>query len=95
MTISQHKQIHTLAELDAMTPREVKSYETRLRRAAARQGLRLEKSRQRDPNGLLYGTYQLVDSSSSFVVYADRALHGYGLDLSDIAGYLFNRDGDS
>ena len=35
--------------------------ENRLRFAADRQGLRLIKSRQRDPRGLLYGRYALVD----------------------------------
>jgi hypothetical protein len=57
--------IPTRAELDAMTPREVKSLETRLRRAAERRGYRLEKSRRRDPAAYDYGTYQLV--------YADGA----------------------
>ena len=35
--------------------------ENRLRRAAARQGLRLEKSRRRDERALDYGRYWLVD----------------------------------
>jgi hypothetical protein len=35
--------------------------EDRLRRMAGRQGLRLEKSRRRDPRALDYGTYQLVN----------------------------------
>jgi hypothetical protein len=35
--------------------------ENRLRRAAERRGLRLEKSRRRDPGAIGYGTYQLID----------------------------------
>jgi hypothetical protein len=36
--------------------------EDRLRRRAGRQGLRLQKSRRRDPRALDYGTYQLVNA---------------------------------
>jgi hypothetical protein len=42
--------------MDAKT----KVRENRLRRIASRQGLRLEKSRQRDPTALDYGKYSLV-----------------------------------
>ena len=42
--------------MDAKT----KVRENRLRRIASRQGLRLEKSRQRDPMALNYGKYSLV-----------------------------------
>jgi hypothetical protein len=76
-----------------MSPTEVKALEARLRRAAERQGLRLQKSRQRDPNGLLYGTYQLVDIATGGAVYKDWALQrGYGCDLHDIASYLYEGD---
>ena len=43
--------------MDAKT----KVRENRLRRMASRQGLRLEKSRQRDPMALDYGKYRLVN----------------------------------
>src|SRR5215468_4912335 len=43
--------------MDAKT----KVRENRLRRIASRQGLRLEKSRQRDPMALDYGKYRLVN----------------------------------
>ena len=43
--------------MDAKT----KVRENRLRRMASRQGLRLEKSRQRDPIALDYGKYRLVN----------------------------------
>lgn len=57
--------------------------ENRLRRMAERQGLRLEKSRRRDPRAIDYGTYQLVD----VVTNARRAVGwqgGYGLTLDEI-----------
>jgi hypothetical protein len=44
--------------------------EARLRRAAARQGLRLQKSRRRDPRARDYGRYWLTD------VYTNRGVAG-------------------
>ena len=41
--------------------------ENRLRRMASRQGLRLEKSRQRDPMALDYGKYRLVNGPPSHI----------------------------
>ena len=41
--------------------------ENRLRRAAVRQGLRLVKSRSRDPRALDYGGYMLVDGNNLVV----------------------------
>jgi hypothetical protein len=79
-----------MGEINAMTTTEYKVLENRLRRAAERQGLRLEKSRLRDPNALLYGTYQLVDERTNAIVHADHVLQrGYGLDLEDVSRYLF------
>lgn len=67
----------------------VKIQENRLRRAAERQGLMLQKSRQRDPRGMLYGTYQLVDISTNALVWADFTMQsGYGLSLKDVEDYL-------
>jgi len=66
----------------SMEPAE-KVRENRLRRMAERQGLRLEKSRRRDPRAIDYGTYQLVD----VVTNARRAVgwqSGYGLTLDGI-----------
>jgi hypothetical protein len=63
--------------------------ENRMRRAAERQGLRLEKSRARDPNAIDYGTYQLVDQRHNTVVKKDwNSPRGYGLDLHDVGRYL-------
>src|SRR5262249_32001824 len=56
--VSQHKiQIALPKIMDAKT----KVRENRLRRMASRQGLRLEKSRQRDPMALDYGKYRLLN----------------------------------
>jgi hypothetical protein len=80
----------TGVEIDAMTGTEYKVLENRLRRAADRQGLRLQKSRQRDPRGLLHGTYQLVDVQTSAPMLTDqRSGRGYGLHLDEVARYLF------
>jgi hypothetical protein len=43
---------------------EEKVRENRLRRAAARQGLRLTKSRRRDPLALDFGRYWLTDDNN-------------------------------
>ncbi|HYQ35622.1 MAG TPA: hypothetical protein VER10_07100 [Mycobacterium sp.] len=87
--------IPTLEEINDMTDVEYKVLENRLRRAADRQGLQLQKSRQRDPNGLLYGTYQLVDIDTNGIVLANWTLQrGYGVDLADVAEYLFAEDDD-
>lgn len=62
--------------------------ENRLRRAAERQGLRLVKSRRRDPRALAHGTYQLVDADSNAIVAGYGSLEGFGLDLDDVADRL-------
>lgn len=71
-----------------MTDQQRKVLQNRLRRAAERQGLRLEKSRLRDPRAIGYGTYQLTDERANSVVAADHE-RGYGLDLHAVARYLY------
>jgi hypothetical protein len=83
--------IPTLDEINALTDTEYKVLENRLRRAADRQGLRLEKSRARDPRSHTYGTYQLVDPYINSLV-AGSTNFGYGLDLEDVARYLWGED---
>ncbi len=61
--------------------------ENRLRRMAQRQGLALQKSRQRDPWAYGFGTYQLVDPYSNTLAAGDTQ-HGYGLDLDQVAAAL-------
>ena len=64
--------------------------EHRLRRMAARQGLRLERSQRRDPNDLGDGTYQLIHAYTRAVIYAGQT--GDGLDLDGVEEYLTRRD---
>ena len=54
---------------------KTKVRENRLRRIASRQGLRLEKSRQRDPMALDYGKYRLVNGRPGHIyVFIDRGI---------------------
>ena len=66
---------------------EEKIRENRLRRTADRQGLRLEKSRRRDPRAWDFGTYQIVDLYTNLLVLGDHN-RGYGCDLDEIEAYL-------
>ncbi len=83
-----NSQIPTADEVNAMSTGDVKVLENRLRRAAERQGLRLEKSRARDPRALTYGTYWLVNNGTGAVEAGDTT-HGYGLGLDVVAEHLF------
>jgi hypothetical protein len=71
-----------------------KTRETRLRRMAERQELRLVKSRRRDPRALHYGTYALVRGATRGANWREGALvvgdpnTGYGLDLDDVERWL-------
>lgn len=58
--------------------------ENRMRRKAERQGLKLAKSRRRDPDALDYGTYWLVDAATSIQVLGDE----WGADFEDVVDYL-------
>lgn len=62
-----------------MTDEKVR--ENRMRRMADRQGLRLDKSRRRDPRALDYGMYMLVDvATNGVVVGAETGRHSMSLD---------------
>jgi|1185.fasta_scaffold972006_2 hypothetical protein len=58
--------------------------ENKLRRMAARQGLRLEKSRTRDWRFPDFGTYRLVDPFNNTVVAYGYTQNGYGMTLDEI-----------
>jgi hypothetical protein len=64
-----------------------KSREITLRRAAARQGLSLQRSRVRDPRALRFGEYRLVDARTGKLVAGDKR-SGYGMTLDDVAERL-------
>jgi len=61
--------------------------ENKIRRMAGRQGLRLEKSKRRDPHALDYGMYMLVDIQTNGVVLGSGPV-GPNADLDDIEKYL-------
>src|ERR1700730_10739024 len=87
--------IPTVEEIEAMTVQEYKVLENRLRRAADRQGLRLVKSRARDPRDITYGTYMLVDHHTNGAVFANwNSPRSFGLDLHDVADYLLGDNGN-
>lgn len=67
--------------------------ENSLRRAAARQGLRLVKSRRRDPRAFDYGTYMVVDVETNVVMLGEPLFaSSYGsADLDDVEIYLSKR----
>jgi hypothetical protein len=60
-----------------------KMRENRLRRMADRQGLRLLKSRARDPLALTFGCYGLVDNRTNFLVQVDDPV-GRGFPFDDL-----------
>ncbi|MBB3770984.1 hypothetical protein FHS55_001579 [Angulomicrobium tetraedrale] len=61
--------------------------ENRLRRKAQRQGLRLEKSRRRDPDALDHGGWMLIDIASNAIVFGSGAAP-YRADLDAVEAYL-------
>lgn len=60
--------------------------ENRLRRMAERQGLRLMKSRARDPRSLTYDGYILFDGASDATVFGGN----YEAGLDAIEAFLLN-----
>jgi hypothetical protein len=66
------------------------SRESRLRRVARDLGLRLEKSRARDPRDSTFGGYMLVYRERNAVAYgaAGHMGRGYGLSLDGVEAYL-------
>jgi hypothetical protein len=85
--------IPTPDELNNMSDRQYKALESRLRRSAYQQDLRLEKYRGRDPWYYLHGTYQLVDISHGGVMLAAwGSQSGYGLGLDEVAQALWGED---
>ena len=73
-------------DLSALSGREYKVLEDRLRRMLDRQGYRLVKSRARDPRALTYGGYIIVDHQVGGAVAGGdgNAGRGYGLDLATV-----------
>mgnify|MGYP000956423648 CR=1 FL=1 len=66
---------------------EVKVRENRIRRIAERRGLRLEKSRRRDPHAIDFGGYMLIDAHKNQVVMGATNF-AYDANLDEIEGFL-------
>ena len=62
--------------------------ENRLRRMAERQGLRLVKSRRRDPRAIDYGTYMLVNAEINGVVAGTAGTGRPNFTLDDVENYI-------
>ena len=62
--------------------------ENRLRRMADRRGLRLMKSRRRDPNAIDHGLYALIDLDSNRLINSDNVNSIYALTLDDVGVWL-------
>nr|GLK38672.1 hypothetical protein GCM10017611_55390 [Rhodococcus wratislaviensis] len=81
-----------LAEAQAEARRrarnEIRPREDRLRRTAARLGLRLTKSRSRTPGSYEYGTYGLRDIETNAPMFSD----GYGFTLDGVETALTGED---
>jgi hypothetical protein len=58
--------------------------ENRARRAAQRQGMRLIKSRRRDPRALDYGQFWLVDAYTNGAVTSGQ----FGISLDEVEEFL-------
>jgi hypothetical protein len=67
---------------------DTKIRENRLRKAAQRQELTLEKSHLRDPNALGYGLYALTSNDTGVTVHSSAPWGIHTLDLDDVEEYL-------
>jgi hypothetical protein len=70
-----------------------KTRETRLRRAADRQGLRLERSRRRDPRATDFARYWLLDLVTGHVVAGADAIGRASMTLDQVEMYLIREPG--
>lgn len=64
--------------------------ENRLRRMAERQGLKLMKSRRRDPRAIDYGGYMLVNAYNMIV--AGASPNAYSMSIDDVEAWLTDDD---
>lgn len=63
--------------------------EKRLRRAAARQGLRLAKSSRRDPYAKEYGKYRVENPRQGGAIVAGGKPYNYSLSLDQVEDVLY------
>ena len=67
---------------------EDKVRENRLRRKADRMGLRLLKSRRRDPDAIDFGLYALVTVDVGGTIHPEGPISPYVLDLDGVEEWL-------
>jgi hypothetical protein len=70
---------------------EEKVRENRVRRMAKRQGMKLMKSRRRDPLAIDYGGYMLVGIHTNTVEYGGSP-YAFCASLDDVENYLMQED---
>lgn len=80
--------VPTDVEVEGMTPRQFKTYESKVRRAAKRQGLTLVKSRRRDPRAADYRSYWLMDERTRWLVAGGE----FGWFLNEVHARLVSDD---
>lgn len=61
--------------------------ENRLRRIAERRGMKIEKSRRRDPKAIDFGGYMLIDVSTNAVITGGSP-YPYSASIEDVEEYL-------
>ena len=65
-----------------------KAMENRLRRKADRMGMRLTRSRRRDPDAIDFGCYALIDLENGGYCFGQNALGTPGATLDEIREFL-------
>lgn len=74
------------------TDQDEKVRENRLRRMAERQGLKLVKSRRRDPRAIDYGGWMIVDADTNTAVAGTAGTGRPNYSLDDVEAYLTGGD---
>jgi hypothetical protein len=83
----QETEEQAVTRLEAMTAMEFKVYVHRLRRSAARRGLRLSRSRVRDPKALDYHGFTILSTRTRRVVLGRRP-DGFLPDIREVEKFL-------
>jgi len=78
-------QIHTPAELKAMSPSDYKVLDNKMRRMVQRRGYRLSRSRVRDPGAIGYGVYWIINPKYNLIEAGDPQ---NGMTLSEVEQWL-------
>ena len=80
--------------MPTMTEQSEKVRENRLRAMAERQGLKISQSRQRDPRGLSYGRWMIVDPFTKSVVTGTQHTGSPNMSLDEVEAYLTSERGE-